>query len=154
MRKPLREMIFEPLGMERSYFFPHQVMLHRFAVGHQAAEDGDRVMRPWAIPRGMNAAGGICCHIHDLLRYGACHLGDGSPLLRPESLAMMQKRQTPSLPYMGWCGLAWMISGEAGEIRLWHTGGTNGQNAILTLAPEHQLALGMMTNGDKGTCAV
>ena len=61
----------------------------------------------------MNAAGGICCHIHDLLRYGAYHLGDGSPLLRPESLAEMQKRQTPSLPYMGHCGLAWMISGEA-----------------------------------------
>ena len=147
----LRELIFEPLGMERSFLIPDQVMPHRFAVGHESAKDGDRVLSPWAIPRGMNAAGGICCHIHDLLRYGACHLGDGSPLLRPESLAEMHKRQTPSLPYMGWCGLAWMISGESGETRLWHTGGTNGQNAVLTLVPEHQLALGMMTNGDKGT---
>ncbi|MCY4020278.1 MAG: serine hydrolase [Chloroflexi bacterium] len=147
----IQELIFEPLGMPRSFFFPQQVMLHRFAVGHQTAEEGDRVLSPWAIPRGMNAAGGISCHIRDLLRYGAYHLGDGSPLLRPESLAEMQKRQTPSLPYMGWCGLAWMISGEAGDTRLWHTGGTNGQNAILTLVPEHQLALGMMTNGDKGT---
>ena len=147
----IAELVFAPLGMERSFFFPHQVMLHRFAVGHQATEDGDRVLSPWAIPRGMNAAGGISCHIHDLLRYGAYHLGDGSPLLRPESLAVMQKRQTPSLPYWGWCGLAWMISGEAGATRLWHTGGTNGQNAILTLVPDHQLALGMMTNGDRGT---
>ena len=147
----IEELIFEPLGMERSFFFPHQVMLHRFAVGHQAAENGDRVLSPWAIPRGMNAAGGICCHIHDLLRYGAYHLGDGSPLLRPQSLAEMHERQTPSLPYMGWCGLAWMISGGDGERRLWHTGGTNGQNAILTIVPDHQLALGMMTNGDKGT---
>jgi len=147
----LRELIFEPLGMKRSFLIPDQVMLHRFAVGHQVAEGGDRVLRPWAIPRGMNAAGGICCHIHDLLRYGAYHLDDGALLLRPESLAEMHKRQTTSLPYMGWCGLAWMIGGEAGDTRLWHTGGTNGQNAILTLAPEHQLALGMMTNGDKGT---
>ena len=147
----LRELIFEPLGMERSFLIPDQVMLHRFAVGHQAAEDGNRVLSPWAIPRGMNAAGGISCHIHDLLRYGEYHLGDGSPLLRPESLAEMHKRQTPSLPYMGWCGLAWMISGDAGKTRFWHTGGTNGQNAVLTLVPAHQLALGMMTNGDKGT---
>ncbi len=147
----LRELIFEPLGMERSFLIPDQAMLHRFAVGHQAAEAGDRVLSPWAIPRGMNAAGGICCHIHDLLRYGAYHLGDGSPLLRPESLAEMHKRQTPSLPYMGWCGLAWMVSGEAGETRLWHGGGTNGQNAVLTVVPGHQLTLGMMTNGDKGT---
>ena len=144
-------LIFEPLGMARSFFFPHQVMLHRFAVGHQAAEEGTRALSPWAIPRGMNAAGGISCHIHDLLRYGAYHLGDGSPLLRPESLAEMHKRQTPSLPYMGWCGLAWMISGGVGEARLWHGGGTNGQNAVLTVVPEHQLALGMMTNGDQGT---
>lgn len=149
----LRELIFEPLGMERSFLIPDQVMLHRFAVGHRVGgTDGDgQVLSPWAIPRGMNAAGGICCHIHDLLRYGAYQLGDGSPLLRPESLAEMHKRQTRSLPYMGWCGLAWMIGGEAGDTRLWHTGGTNGQNAILTLVPEHQLALGMMTNGDKGT---
>ena len=144
----IQELVFEPLGMARSFFFPHQVMLHRFAVGHEA---GDRVLSPWAIPRGMNAAGGISCHIHDLLRYGEYQLGDGSPLLRPESLAEMRKRQTPSLPYLGWCGLAWMISGEDGETRLWHTGGTNGQNAVLTVVPGHQLTLGMMTNGDKGT---
>ena len=48
----LRELIFEPLGMERSFLIPDQVMLHRFAVGHQAAEDGHRVLSPWAIPRG------------------------------------------------------------------------------------------------------
>ena len=56
----IQELIFEPLGMARSFFFPQQVMLHRFAVGHQA---GSRVLSPWAIPRGMNAAGGIttCC---------------------------------------------------------------------------------------------
>ena len=145
------ELIFQPLGMMRSFFFPHEVMLHRFAVGHQVVDGAPKVLSPWAIPRGMNAAGGISCHIGDLLRYGAYHLGDGSPLLRPESLAAMQKRQTPSLPYMGHCGLAWMISGVAGATRLWHTGGTNGQNAVLTLVPEHQLALGMMTNGDKGS---
>lgn len=44
-----------------------------------------------------------------------------------------------------------MIGGEDGETRLWHTGGTNGQNAVLTVVPGHQLTLGMMTNGDKGT---
>ena len=86
-----------------------------------------------------------------MLRYGAYHLGDGSPLLEREFLAEMHKPQAPSLPYMGACGLAWMISGSEGDERLGHTGGTNGQNAVLTLVPAHQLALGMMTNGDKGT---
>ena len=143
----IHELIFEPLGMERSFFFPHEAMLHRFAAGHEAS---GRVLSPWAIPRGMNGAGGISCHIHDLLRYGAFHLGDGAPLLRPQSLDAMQRAQAASLPYMGSCGLAWMIGGEGDEKRLWHRGGTNGQNAVLTLAPARQLALGMMTNGDRG----
>lgn len=144
------ELIFEPLGLDRSFFFPHEAMLHRFAVGHQATEDGGRVLRPWAIPRGMNAAGGISCHIRDLLRYGAFHLGDGSPLLRQKSLLEMHKPQVRSLPYMGYCGLSWMISGDGDDPRIWHTGGTNGQNAVLTIVPARELALGMMTNGDKG----
>lgn len=144
----IQELIFRPLNMERSFFFPHQVMLHRFAVGHEA---GGRVLSPWAIPRGMNAAGGISCHIHDLLRYGEYHLGGGPPLLRRENLAEMHRRQAPSLPHMAGCGLAWMISGSGEEKRLWHTGGTNGQESALTIVPQQQLAFGMMTNGDKGT---
>ena len=38
----IRDLIFEPLGMERSFFFPHQAMMHRFAVGHQMGDvDGE-----------------------------------------------------------------------------------------------------------------
>ncbi len=145
------DLVFQPLGLESSFFFPHQVMLRRFAVGHQVGEEAGKVLKPWAIPRGMNAAGGISCHIQDLLRYGEFHLGDGAPLLRSQSLAEMHKPQVRSLPYLGSCGLAWMISGAGEERRLWHTGGTNGQNAVLILVPAHELALAMMTNGDKGT---
>ncbi len=144
------ELIFAPLGLARSFLFPHEAMLHRFAVGHQATEDGARVLSPWAIPRGMNAAGGISCHIRDLLRYGAFQLGDGAPLLRQESLQALHKPQVRSLPYMGFCALSWMVSGDGDDRRLWHTGGTNGQNAVLTVLPARKLALGMMTNGDKG----
>ncbi len=143
----IQDLVFEPLGMARSYFFPHEVMLHRFAVGH---DESGRVLSPWAIPRGLNAAGGVSCHIHDLLRYGAYHLGDGPPLLRRENLAEMQKRQAPGLPHMTGCGLALMVSGSGGDTRLWHTGGTNGQESLLVIVPGQQLAFGMMTNGDKG----
>ena len=148
----IHDLIFEPLGMEHSFFFPHQAMQHRFAVGHQAgATDGEKkVLSPWAIPRGMNAAGGISCHIHDLLRYGAYHLGDGPPLLRRESLEGMHSPQVAINSYMGSVGLAWIMNQFSGQKVLWHNGGTNGQNAVLSLAPAHELALGMMTNGDVG----
>ena len=148
----IRDLIFEPLGMERSFFFPHQAMMHRFAVGHQMEDvDGEpRVLSPWAIPRGMNAAGGISCHIQDLLRYGRYHLGDGPPLLRSDSLKQMHRPQVGINNYMGSVGLSWILNTIHGSRLLGHGGGTNGQNAILSVAPEHDLALGMMTNGDLG----
>ena len=148
----IHDLIFKPLGMQDSYFFPHQAMLQRFAVGHQEATDDDqvKVLSPWAIPRGMNAAGGISCHIQDLLRYGAYHLGTGSPLLRNASLKEMHRPQVPINSYMGSVGLAWIMNEFAGKKLIWHNGGTNGQNSVLTLVPEMGLALGMMTNGNSG----
>ena len=150
----ITNLIFEPLGMERSFFFPHQVMLHRFAVGHQAgSQDSDqesRILSPWAIPRGMNGAGGISCHIGDLLRYGAYHLGQGPPLLRSETLQQMHIPHAAINSYMGSVGLSWIISSYDGRSVLWHGGGTNGQNSVLALVPDRRLALGMMTNGQKG----
>ena len=129
-------------------------MLHRFAVGHQMGDVDDgsetEVLSPWAIPRGMNAAGGISCHIQDLLRYGAYHLGDGSPLLRRDSLKQMHSPQVGINNYMGSVGLSWILNTIDGSRLLGHGGGTNGQNAILSVAPEHDLVLGMMTNGDLG----
>ena len=146
-----QELIFEPLGMERSFFFPQEVMLHRFAVGHVVEEEkGARVVSPWPIPRAMNAAGGISCHIKDLLRYGACHLGDGSPLLRADSLRLMHTPQVTISSWLGAVGLAWIMNEVGGAKLLWHNGGTNGQCAVLTLAPERGLALGMISNSGNG----
>lgn len=146
-----RELIFEPLGMERSFFFPQQVMLHRFAVGHVVEDEkAARVVSPWPIPRAMNAAGGITCHIKDLLRYGAYHLGDGSPLLRGDSLRLMHRPQVDINAYMGAVGLAWIMNDYDGVKLLWHNGGTNGQCAVLTLVPQRGLALGMISNSGNG----
>ena len=150
----MREQIFEALGMERSYFIPQEVMLERFSVGHavedEAGEKKARVVRPWPIPRAMNAAGGISCHIRDLLRYGAYHLGDGAPLLRGDSLRQMHSPQVPINAYTGSVGLSWIMNAYDGVKLLWHNGGTNGQCAVLTLVPQHGLALAMLSNGSTG----
>ena len=149
----IHDLIFEPLGLAGSTFFARDVLLKRYAVGHSVAESADesaQPLSPWAIPRGMNAAGGIVCDIQDLLRYGAYHLGDGPPLLRRESLQAMHRPHVRINDYMGSVGLAWIMNEIDGQKLLWHNGGTNGQNSVLTIVPGHQLALGMMTNGQTG----
>ena len=79
----------------------------------------------------------------------------------PESLAEMHQagRFAQRCQLSGACGLAWMISGSnGGKTAHWHTGGTNGQNAVLTPgAASWGLALGMhdkwRTKGTRCTSA-
>ena len=150
----MQELIFDPLGMEHSFFFPHDVMTHRFLVGHNVKSEDEKcettVLTPWAIPRSANAAGGISCHIKDLFKYARCHLGDGQPLLKSESIKAMHTVRTPINDYLGGIGLAWFIRDINGIRTLSHTGGTIGQLSILMLIPEHNMALAMLTNAGNG----
>jgi CubicO group peptidase (beta-lactamase class C family) len=94
----LKELVLEPLGLNHCYFEPGDVMTYRFAVGHNVSEEGAQVARPWPLPRSVYPAGGITCHVKELLRYARFHLGDGTTedgteLLRPESLSQMHSPQ-------------------------------------------------------------
>jgi CubicO group peptidase (beta-lactamase class C family) len=146
----LKELVLEPLGLEHSFFDPGDVMTYRFAVGHE----GGQVARPWPLPRAAYPAGGITCSVHDLLDYARFHLGDGTiedgtRLLTPESLSLMQTTQATV-----WkdetCGLAWGLRVVDGTRQVNHGGGTLGQVSLLTLLPEHNFAVAVFTNADRG----
>ncbi len=151
----IQELIFSPLGMERSFFFARDLLTYRFAVGHVVIEDSARVQRPWELPRAVNPAGGITCHVKDLLRYARFHMGDGTTadgtrLLSPES---MQRMQTPHFhinDHDGDIGLGWWTKVTDGVRFIEHGGTTLGQNAELRIAPDRQFALAILTNSDHG----
>ncbi len=151
----IQELIFDPLGMERSFFFARDLLTFRFAVGHVVIEEAAKVQRPWELPRAVNPAGGITCHVKDLLRYARFHMGDGTApdatrLLTPES---MQRMQTPHFPMNdqdGDIGLAWWTKVTDGIRFIEHGGTTLGQNAELVIAPSKQFALAILANGDHG----
>jgi CubicO group peptidase (beta-lactamase class C family) len=146
----LKELVLEPLGLESSFFDPGDVMTYRFAVGHE----GGQVARPWPLPRAAYPAGGMTCSVHDLLAYARFHLGDGTTeegtrLLTPESLSLMQTTQAPI-----WkdetVGLSWILKGADGTRQVTHGGGTKGQVSLLTLIPEHNFSVAVFTNADRG----
>ncbi len=150
----IRELIFEPLEMTNSFFFPEDVMLRRFAVGHLLDGESALVADPWPIIRGGHPAGGVASDVIDQLKYARFHLGDGTGprgerLLRPASLRLMQ---TPQVP-MGdgnWVGLTWTIE-ELGGVRFYsHGGTTNGQESDFWIAPEKRVAFTTLTNLDQG----
>ncbi len=150
----LKELVLEPLGMQSSYLEPSDLMTYQFVVGHNVAEGGAKVARPWSLPRALWPAGGIICNVKDLLSYARFHLGDGSvndetKLLSAESMTQMQSPQvTTRGDEVG--GLSWGI-GKAGGTRLiWHKGGTTGQISLLQLIPQHDFAVAVLTNADRG----
>ncbi len=151
----IHDLIFAPLGMERAFFFARDLLTFRFASGHVVIDDAPRVQRPWELPRSSNPAGGIACHVKDLLRYARFNMGDGAAedgtrLLSPASMRLMQTPAFPINDHDGDVALAWWTK-EIGGIRFIEHGGTTlGQNSELVIAPERRFAIAILTNGDHG----
>ena len=148
----MKELVLEPIGLNNSFFFPRDLITYRFVVGHRYndEENAFTVMRPWAIPRSSNPAGGIVCDIKDYMAYGRFHLGDGGDIL---SKASMEKMQSPHFSInqaSGSMGLAWFVGNVGGTKTIQHGGNTIGQAAQLLLVPEHNFVFAMLTNADRG----
>jgi CubicO group peptidase (beta-lactamase class C family) len=152
--KAIQELVFDPLGLEMSFFFTDDVITHRFAVGHTVVDKQPKVARPWAVGRAIHPAGGIVCSAGDLLRFARFHAGDGTTpdgtrLLSSDSLAQMQ---TPLLPSTGInsIGLSWAVTSVDGTQMISHGGGTKGQVSYLRIVPSAQFAVVVLTNSEEG----
>jgi CubicO group peptidase (beta-lactamase class C family) len=150
----LRELVLEPLGLERSFFFADEVITHRVAAGHFEDEDGETVVaRPWAIGRAAHPAGGLVSTVGDVLRYARFHLGERevgeAGVLTRESLELMRTPQV-RLGEDEAVGITWMLREVDGRRLVGHGGGTNGQITLLTLVPDAGFAVAVFTNHSRG----
>ncbi|TVQ48817.1 MAG: class A beta-lactamase-related serine hydrolase [Gammaproteobacteria bacterium] len=151
----IRRRLLEPLGLQASFFDRDEVMTRRFAVGHKpSAADELQVARPWGLPRNGAPAGGIVTSVADLLAWGRFHSGDALqaghlPLL---STSRLQAMRTPTVHMPGCAfgdafGIGWFLNNIGdGQWLVEHGGSTNGQEASLSLLPEHDCALALLTN--------
>jgi CubicO group peptidase (beta-lactamase class C family) len=150
----MRELIFEPLGMDNTWFFTNEIMTRRFAVGHNQSPDGSiKVARPWALPRGATPAGGISANSADQIKWARFHLGDGrgadgTQVLSRDSLDLMKK---PTVDMRGsalgdYVGITWLIRDVDGVRLVGHGGTTNGQHSHFVMVPERDFAISIMTN--------
>jgi CubicO group peptidase (beta-lactamase class C family) len=140
----VEERVLRPLGLEQTYFYPEDVMTHRFAVGHYGSDEGTVVARPWVLPRAANSAGGLSSTLGDLLRYAGFHLG-----ANPAWLERMREPQAEIRPGES-IGITWMLRRIEGLQLFGHDGGTNGQITDLLIAPEHGEAVAVFTNSNRG----
>jgi CubicO group peptidase (beta-lactamase class C family) len=150
----IRDLLLEPLGLDKTFFFANEVMTRRFAVGHTRHEDGRvTINRPWAMPRGNAAAGGMSANARDQIAWAKFHLGDGTApdgtqLLSKELLDRMKE---PTADMRGsalgdFVGISWLLRDVDGVRLVGHGGTTNGQYSEFVMVPERGFALISMTN--------
>ena len=151
----MRELIFEPLGLSMSFFYPSDILItHRFVAGHQKWGATVKVARPWAIGRAGNGVGGAVLSIRDLLAYARFHLRSGmnDKGERVMGAATVESMRTPSFDAgaRGWVGLSWFIKDIGGLAAVGHGGATKGQESYLCLVPEKDFAVALLTNSGSG----
>lgn len=145
--------VFAPLGMERSFFFPEQVMTYKTAVGHVRSARGLRVARPWGLSRAANPAGGIASTAVDQLKYATLHLGAGDGVgvvLSKSSITAMQKPLAPAGSMAEHVGVTWLLDRVGGVRVVKHGGTVNGNMSAFALVPSRGFAVTVLTNGDRG----
>ena len=146
-----QEMLFDPLGLNMSFFYPSDLLFtHRFVVGHQKVKGKVQVARPWAIGRAGNGVGGVVSTVRDLLKYARFHMGDRKKnVISGKSLKAMRVQQADAGP-RGGMGITWFIR-KVGDLKMYgHGGATNGHQASFFFIPETDFACAILTNSDDG----
>ena len=154
----MRTYVLDPLGLERTGFGQPPV-LPNAAAGYEFGADGSPEPRDiGGTARSVNPAGGLLSTVPDLLRFGAYHLGimaDGQDVFLPDDLRLeMQATQATVNGYEAW-GIGWGKKLEGGSVwTIEHGGWYNGFRAQLTLIPETNEALAILTTGPHGHAAI
>lgn len=139
--------VFEPLGMQSS-----RAGLEPDLVGVAASRYGeDRSRLPYDQYQFVPAGGaGMYASVHDLIRYGMFHLKspapDQDPVLSDQNLDQMHFAKDPehldAVMAMGWGS----VELDSGRRWLITNGSIGGANSMLTLLPDEELAVAILTN--------
>src|SRR5580765_742937 len=149
----LRSLVFQPLGLTRAFTKLEDVASFPFSVAHQQRNGATIVTRP-LMKSSSVTAGGVSMSLHDVLAYGAFHLGngtgaDGKTVLSPASLELMR---TPRVHKAGTdddMGIGWHLRTVGGVATAAH-GGTLGHCLLIELVPARHLAFAILTNHSDG----
>ncbi|WP_082309830.1 serine hydrolase domain-containing protein [Nonomuraea sp. SBT364] len=154
----LQDLLFTPLGLERSVTLPEQALRFPVAMSHLGEPGIDPAPAPaWDLmPRSAGPYGRVIVSAGDMARVAGLHLDgglapDGTRVLSAASVAAMQHRETDvpdkwTVSADGW-GLGWTLYDWDGIAGYGHDGAAIGQYAYLRVVPHAGLALVLMTNG-------
>lgn len=159
----VKERILEPLGMDRTITSPTELEAKsNFATPH-AREDETNVPIAWVDWETVGAMGGIISSIEDISKWMMFNLNHG--LWGDDTLLTKETRNMVWTPHNNFTvdhttrndfnrhfsayGLGWGLSDYHGFLRVGHTGAYDGMLSAVTLIPEANLGIVVLTNGMK-----
>jgi len=141
----VRDLVLDPIGADHSRLLAEEVLRFQAAVGHLPDGRGGLTPPPFwePTPRGQSAAGGLCASAADVVAFARMHLTD-------PKLAVMREPQVavPGSVPEHW-GLGWMLWRWDSRALAGHQGGTLGQSAYLTVIPDADVVLVLLTNSGR-----
>jgi CubicO group peptidase (beta-lactamase class C family) len=150
----LRELVFAPLGLSRTFTRMTDAITFRLSLGHRDRDGRAAVIRPWQTTS-STTAGGVMTSVADLMQYARFHLGDGTTSggLQYLSRARLDEMKAPQLRKNSTAddmGVGWHLRPVGGVITAAHGGTLNGHCLLLQLVPSRQLAFAVLTNHQDG----
>jgi CubicO group peptidase (beta-lactamase class C family) len=153
INRAIRELVFQPLGLEHAGTTAGDFITQRFAAGHSTRAGTTALIRPFS-PSTSVTAGGIGLCIADLLTYARFHLGDGTAgterLLRPESLEQLRTPQLRKHSTDDDIGIGWHLRTMGGVRTASHGGTLSGHILLLEIVAERNFAIAILTNANTG----
>jgi CubicO group peptidase (beta-lactamase class C family) len=162
----LRERVLNPIGMERTTLSLDEVVAgNDYATPHAADITGSLHPMPlledddWIVP--VVPTGGLWSSAREVARYVQTELNrgvspDGVRVVSAENLGRTWQPGVPiGLPggllelvgIYGPYGLGWWVGAYGGQRVVWHSGFTLGFSSLVTLLPEAELGVVVLTNG-------
>ena len=154
INRSIRDLVFQPLGLEHAGTTAGDFIVNRFAAGHTTRDGKPALNRPFT-PSVSVTAGGVGLCMTDLMAYARFHLGDGTApngerVLKRESLALMRSPQARKQANDDDMGIGWHLR-TMGSIRTASHGGTlGGHILLLEIVPERNFAIAILTNASSG----
>jgi CubicO group peptidase (beta-lactamase class C family) len=154
INQSIRDLVFQPLGLEHAGTTAGDFIVNRFAAGHATRDGKPSLNRPFS-PSVSVTAGGVGLCMTDLMAYARFHLGDGTApngerVLKRESLELMRTPQARKQANDDDIGIGWHLR-TMGTLRTASHGGTlGGHILLLEIVPERNFAIAILTNASAG----
>lgn len=157
----VRERILEPLGMSRTVTSPKALSgKGNYATPH-AREAEENLPIDWTDWEEIGALGGLISSVNDLSKWMIFNLNHG--IWQQDTLLTRQTLNRMWTPHNNFSidhtvkndfnrhfsayGLGWGLGDYQGRLRVSHTGGYDGMITAITLLPDENLGVVVLTNG-------